>query len=46
MLAARSLFAALVLTAAPAAAQVTAIRAGGLVDPEAGTIARNQVILF
>jgi imidazolonepropionase-like amidohydrolase len=45
MLAARSLFAALALAATPAAAQVTAIRAGGLVDPEAGTIARNQVIL-
>ncbi len=27
------------------AAQVTAIRAGGLVDPESGTLARNQVIL-
>jgi imidazolonepropionase-like amidohydrolase len=26
-------------------AQVTAIRAGGVVDPDAGTIARNQVIL-
>ncbi len=28
-----------------AAAQVTAIRAGGLVDPEAGTVAAHQVIL-
>jgi len=45
MLAARSLLAALALAATPAAAQVTAIRAGGLVDPETGTIARNQVIL-
>jgi imidazolonepropionase-like amidohydrolase len=42
---ARSLLTALALTATPAAAQVTAIRAGGLVDPETGTIARNQVIL-
>ena len=33
------------LAAAPAAAQVTAIRAGRLVDPEAGAIAANQVIL-
>jgi len=31
--------------AAPAPAQVTAIRAGRLVDPEAGTVAANQVIL-
>lgn len=31
--------------ALPAAAQVTAIRAGRLIDPEAGTIATNQVIL-
>jgi imidazolonepropionase-like amidohydrolase len=45
MLVARSLLAALALAATPATAQVTAIRAGGLVDPEAGTIARNQVIL-
>lgn len=35
----------LLLAAAPAAAQVTAIRAGRLVDPEAGTVAVNQVIL-
>ncbi len=28
-----------------APAQVTAIRAGGLVDPEAGTLLSNQVIL-
>ena len=31
--------------AAPASAQVTAIRAGRLVDPETGTAAANQVIL-
>ncbi len=37
--------AALALLTAPAAAQVTAIRAGGVVDPDAGTVARNQVIL-
>ena len=37
---------ALALAAAlPAPAQVTAIRAGRLVDPEAGTVAANQVIL-
>ncbi len=39
---------ALALTAAaalPSPAQVTAIRAGRLVDPEAGTVAANQVIL-
>jgi len=36
---------ALVSTAAPALAQVTAIRAGRLVDPEAGTAATDQVIL-
>jgi imidazolonepropionase-like amidohydrolase len=41
----RSVLTALLLAAAPAFAQVTAIRAGGLVDPEAGTIARNQIIL-
>src|SRR5688572_33117098 len=36
----------LVLSIATAAnAQVTAIKAGRLVDPEAGTIATNQVIL-
>jgi imidazolonepropionase-like amidohydrolase len=35
----------LLLFAAPAAAQVTAIRAGRLIDPDAGTIATNQVIL-
>jgi imidazolonepropionase-like amidohydrolase len=33
------------LLPALAGAQVTAIRAGGVVDPDAGTIARNQVIL-
>jgi imidazolonepropionase-like amidohydrolase len=31
--------------ARPLGAQVTAIRAGGLIDPETGTLARNQVIL-
>jgi imidazolonepropionase-like amidohydrolase len=36
---------AAVLAASPAAGQVTAIRAGRLVDPEAGTVATNQVIL-
>jgi len=36
----------LVLTASPAAAQVTAIRAGRLVDPEAGTVTMNQIILI
>ena len=33
-----------VLAVAPAIAQVTAIKAGRLVDPESGTIATNQVI--
>ena len=33
------------LTASTTAAQVTAIRVGQLVDPEAGTIATNQIIL-
>ncbi len=35
----------LLLTASTTAAQVAAIRAGRLVDPEAGTIAANQIIL-
>jgi len=35
-----------VLVALPASAQVTAVRAGRLVDPEAGTIQANQVILI
>ena len=35
----------LLLTASTTTAQVTAIRAGRLVDPEAGTIAANQIIL-
>ncbi len=34
------------LTAATAAAQVTAIRAGGLVDPASGTLSTNQIILI
>jgi imidazolonepropionase-like amidohydrolase len=33
------------LLAAPAAAQVTAIRAGRLIDPDAGTAAANQIVL-
>ena len=33
------------LVSAIAVAQVTAIKAGRLVDPEAGTVATNQVIL-
>jgi imidazolonepropionase-like amidohydrolase len=37
--------AALLIAAWPAAAQVTAIRAGRLVDPEAGTVTANVVIL-
>ncbi len=36
----------LVLTGAPARAQVTAIKAGKLIDPEAGTTALNQVVLI
>jgi len=35
----------LCLNAAPAAAQVTAIRAGRLIDPETGTVATDQTIL-
>ncbi len=37
---------ALAVTATPLAAQVTAIKAGRLVNPETGTIATNQVILI
>jgi len=37
--------AALLVCLSPAAAQVTAIRAGRLLDPEAGTVSANQVIL-
>lgn len=36
----------LVVVPVTAGAQVTAIRAGRLVDPETGTIAANQVILI
>jgi imidazolonepropionase-like amidohydrolase len=36
---------ALVLAPSSAVGQVVAIRAGRLVDPEAGTVAANQVIL-
>ena len=42
---AASALAAAAFVAAPAQAQVLAIRAGRLVDPEAGRIATNQVIL-
>ncbi len=38
--------ATLLLSASILLAQVTAIRAGSLVDPESGTVARNQVILI
>ncbi len=38
-------FTFLVLLAASGAAQVTAIRAGRLIDPDAGTAAANQIIL-
>jgi imidazolonepropionase-like amidohydrolase len=41
----RSLSTLLLLVAATAHAQVTAIKAGRLVDPDAGTISTNQVIL-
>ncbi|NNE69205.1 MAG: amidohydrolase family protein [Rhodothermales bacterium] len=36
----------LILTAVPALGQVSAIRAGFLVDPEAGTVLRDQVIVI
>jgi len=36
---------ALVLDVTPVVAQVTAIKAGRVVDPDAGTVAQNQVIL-
>ncbi len=39
-------FALATIAAVPASAQVTAIRAGRLVDPEAGTAQPNQVILI
>jgi imidazolonepropionase-like amidohydrolase len=39
-------FALLMLAVSPLGAQVTAIRAGRLVDPEAGAIATNQTILI
>ncbi|HEY8175189.1 MAG TPA: amidohydrolase family protein [Gemmatimonadaceae bacterium] len=41
----RRYLAALLFSAAAANAQVTAIKAGRLVDPEAGTVSMNQVIL-
>ncbi len=40
------LFLTLLTTAGSGLAQVTAIRAGYLVDPEAGTVLRNQVIVI
>jgi imidazolonepropionase-like amidohydrolase len=40
-----TLLVALLLPTGLLCAQVTAIRAGGVVDPDAGTVARNQVIL-
>ncbi|MFT4603826.1 MAG: imidazolonepropionase-like amidohydrolase [Rhodothermales bacterium] len=40
------LFLVLLTTAASSFAQVTAIRAGYLIDPEAGTVLRNQVIVI
>ena len=39
-------FAGLLLATTAASAQVTAIKAGRLVDPEAGTVSTNQVILI
>jgi imidazolonepropionase-like amidohydrolase len=39
------LLSTLLVLASPASAQVTAIRAGRLIDPESGTAAANQVIL-
>lgn len=41
----RTLTVVALLAASPALAQVTAIRAGRLVDPDLGTVATNQVIL-
>ncbi|MBK5296211.1 MAG: hypothetical protein JJE40_03570, partial [Vicinamibacteria bacterium] len=35
----------LLATASASVAQVTAIRAGNLVDPATGTVARNQIVL-
>jgi hypothetical protein len=40
-----ALWASVVLPFAPASAQVTAIRAGRLLDPASGTVSANQVIL-
>jgi imidazolonepropionase-like amidohydrolase len=45
MRATRSCLLALAVFATPLSAQVTAIRAGRLIDPDAGTVATNQVIL-
>lgn len=45
MNASRRCLIALAIAATPLSAQVTAIRAGRLVDPDAGTVSTNQVIL-
>lgn len=42
----RRLLMAILLFAAPALAQTTAIRAGNLIDPAAGTVKKNQIILI
>jgi len=39
------IFALLMLGSFPTSAQVTAIRAGRVVDPETGNVASNQIIL-
>ena len=41
----KSLLAACLLLAIPASAQTVAIRAGNLIDPATGTVAKNQIIL-
>jgi len=41
----RRLFMVIILFAAPAMAQTTAIRAGNLIDPATGTVAKNQIVL-
>ena len=38
-------FSVLAFSALPAAAQVTVLQAGRLIDPEAGTAATNQIII-
>ncbi|MBI1749023.1 MAG: amidohydrolase family protein, partial [Acidobacteria bacterium] len=42
----RRLLLAILLFAAPALAQTTAIRAGNLIDPATGAVAKNQIILI